>query len=224
MYQFDFTVSRVRTREPSGVQLLGTGEHPLHTAHASAHTGRRRMRAPSTMQRRETDSRAGIAPGIAMVQVLPPALLVLVLTASPCADGRKSSSSRLSRRSRAEQQVRAGAAHTAPGAVSKRPAVYDAVLFDEACASVMPLEVSVPDDNGDAFLGAILGRVSALNRSRFFTEHWNTKPLWVRPRGGAAARSSAIRELLSLADIDALIAAHPEQMRNGLGLKFAMNG
>jgi ribosomal protein L16 Arg81 hydroxylase len=101
--------------------------------------------------------------------------------------------------------------------------VYDAALYDEACASAMPLELSVPDDNGDAFLGAVLGRIPALNRSRFFTEYWNTKPLWVRPRGGAAA-SSAMRELLSLADIDALIAAHPEQMRNGLGLKFAMNG
>lgn len=100
--------------------------------------------------------------------------------------------------------------------------MYDAALYDEACAAVMPLEVSVPDDNGDAFLGVMLGRVPALNRSRFFSEHWNRKPLWVRPHGAGA--SPATGEILSLADIDALIAAHPEQMRNGLGLKFAMNG
>lgn len=36
--------------------------------------------------------------------------------------------------------------------------------------------------------------------------------------------SSPAGGLLSLAEIDALIGAHPQQMRNGLGLKFAMNG
>ena len=81
----------------------------------------------------------------------------------------------------------------------------------------MPRVASEPD-SGEAFLGEVLGRVPGLNLSRFFAEHWGRAPLWVRPQPSSAP------PLLTLPAIDALIEAHPERMRNGQGIKFAMGG
>ena len=139
------------------------------------------------------------------------ALLLLLLLLSPPATGRNKGS-RGSKRAARPQPV--------PQPVP-RPAPYDPSVFDAACAATMEgPSLSAPSADGDgAFLGAVLGRVPGLSRSRFFAEHWNRKPLWVRSRG---PRQPAT--LLSLAEIDAVIAAHPEEMRNGRGLKFAMEG
>ena len=191
-------MAQLRASEPQSLsRLSGLRRGFLSWAHVSLLAGRTRSAWPLHCR----------APSLALRhRVMRLALCAaLALLSLETSDGRKSS------RKKPRPQ---------------RPAPYEPSLYDAACTELMPMALSSSAQLGDGqsgfFLERVLGRVDGLTRAKFFAEHWNRRPLWVRPQLEHGRPPAT--PLLSLAQIDAVIEANPEAMRNGRGLKFAMAG